>query len=100
MTARTPEDAATLLCPLSRTFAPKEAVTGCRGPGCAWWRWQPIHPSDPRVSKAIAEIKAGLGGGQNRSKEALEILMADRLKYGVPVDPEVGYCGGAGDHKK
>lgn len=96
----TPEEAADLLCPLARTFAPKEASTGCRGPQCAWWRWQPLSASDPRFVNALKAITQEIGGGPHRGKEATAILMADRQKYGVPDKPEVGYCGGAGDHKK
>lgn len=95
----TPEQAAELLCPLARTFAPKEASTGCRGPQCAWWRWQPIMASDSRITAAIKTITKELGGGPHRGKEAYAILNKDRAKYGVPTDPEVGYCGGAGEHK-
>jgi len=97
MTARTPEDAATLLCPLARTFAAKEAVMGCRGPSCALWRWKPLMASDPRFAAALKTITAELGGGSNRLKEATAILMADRAKYGVPTEPEVGFCGMGGN---
>jgi hypothetical protein len=45
---------------------------------------------------ALKTIATELGGGPHRGKEATAILMADRAKYGVPTEPEVGYCGMAG----
>lgn len=96
MTARTPEDAATLLCPLARTFAGKEAVACCRGPSCALWRWKPLSANDPRFTAALKTIAQEIGGGPHRGKEATAILMADRAKYGVPTEPELGFCGMGG----
>jgi hypothetical protein len=96
MTPRTPEDAASLLCPVARTFASKEAKPGCQGPACAAWRWSPILAADPRITAAIKTIIAELGGGKLRSQEAWAILMKDRAKYGVPIKPEAGYCGMGG----
>lgn len=93
MNARTPEDATSLLCPLSRTFASKEASQGCKGPLCAVWRWKPLSAGDPRFTAALAVIARELGGGPHRTKEATAVLMADRAKYGVPTEPEVGFCG-------
>lgn len=96
MPAQTPEAAAQLLCPLARTFAAPKPQEGCRGPSCALWRWQPIAANDPRVTAALAKIAKELGGGPNRTKQATEILMKDRAAYGVPTEPEKGFCGAGG----
>jgi hypothetical protein len=93
MTARTPESAAEALCPFARTFGAPKAEAGCRGPSCALWRWVPIQANDPRFTAAVAKLT---GGSAVKHKEAVAAVMADREAHGVPVKPEVGYCGAGG----
>jgi hypothetical protein len=90
MTALTPDEAtANWYCPLARTFALKDAITGCRGDLCAVWRWQEISADHPAFLKAIkAELATGI-----THKAAVAKIMADRAAYGVPAKPERGFCG-------
>lgn len=90
MTGHTPETAAALLCPLSRTFAAPTAESHCRGAGCAVWRWLPIPADHPAFVAAVAKLK---DGDALKHKEAVAQVMADRPAYGVPTEPEEGFCG-------
>jgi hypothetical protein len=102
MTALIPTDAATRLCPLSRTFAATPAILGCRGPDCMFWRWEPISAADPRVTQAIQDrINALHADKPNVSKgllhkEAVAWVMENRRALGIPTEPEKGFCGAAG----
>lgn len=91
----TPEEAAeTLLCPLARTFANKEAKPYCRGPECAVWRWVPLPADLPEFQEAIAARKAEIGkGGPHWHKEAVAWVMENREALGIPLEPSHGYCG-------
>lgn len=89
----TPETASLALCPFARTFGASKSQEGCRGPSCALWRWVPLRADDPRFTAAIAKLTEG---SALKHKEAVATVMADREAHGVPVKPEVGYCGAGG----
>ena len=89
MTARTPEQAAELLCPCSRTFAPPKAKDGCLGPGCAVWRWQPLPAEllSPHIAARLIEQ------GNRNHQTATAWVMKNREALGIPLKPTHGFCG-------
>lgn len=94
MTARTPEEASTVLCPLARTFAipGQSADPYCIGPRCAVWRWIPMTASDPRFVAAVRQAQeAGI-----HNRQAPGHVLADKAAYGLPTGPEKGVCGMGG----
>lgn len=90
MTDLTPEEARSLLCPLARTFATKDAVTGCRGPECAVWRWEKITTSHPAWMPAVRSVASEIGEKPPYPK-ASKIVADDLVKYGMTEDR--GHCG-------
>lgn len=96
MTIHTPSDAATLLCPLARTFAASPAVKGCQGPSCALWRWAPLSSDllTPFVQARIANQKER--GEPSGHKEAVAWVMENREALGIPTKPTHGFCGMGG----
>ena len=89
----TPETASETLCPFARTFGSPKSQEGCRGPSCAIWRWVPLQANDPRFVSAVAKL---IDGNVLKHKEAVAEVMKDREAHGVPIKPEVGYCGAGG----
>lgn len=95
MTTATPDHAHThWQCPVSRTFATSDGK--CKAVGCPVWRWVPISASDPRIvaarKKAMAEVKMD-------HKKAVALVEAEPARFGVPTEPEKGYCGLGGEVK-
>jgi hypothetical protein len=84
MTARTPEEAAGLLCPLARTFAAQTAEPGCKGPSCAVWRWS----TSGRWAEAVLEVAREIGEGVGPKPKASRIVADDPGKFGCS-----GFCG-------
>lgn len=103
MTLRTPEEAATLKCPLARTFDTGKRPT-CDGPDCILWRWQPASAGDPRFVAAVIREQASLAQDeakltgqpvaktQKYHKEAVKNVMANPEGCGCPPH-EKGWCG-------
>ena len=92
MSARTPEQAKELLCPLARCFAgtvDSPAVKGCRGAECAVWRWTPL-PAE-LLSPHIAARMTEQGNKDHRSATAW--VMKNRQELGIPLKPTHGFCG-------
>lgn len=89
MTARTPEQAAELLCPLARIFAEQRGQRGCLGPVCAVWRWQPL--SVDLLKPHIAARMADQGGKDHKAATAW--VMKNREALGIPTAPTHGFCG-------
>jgi len=89
MSARTPEQAAELLCPLARCFASPKSKDGCCGPACAVWRWQPLPAGllTPHIAMRLAENK------NKDHKSATAWVMENRKELGIPTAPTHGFCG-------
>lgn len=93
-----PEEAATLPCPLARTFAKKEGP-GCMAGGCPVWRWLPLDASDPKFASAITREMALLAKEAGKKttvafhKKAVANVMKDPEAYGVPPTSGRGWCG-------
>ena len=102
LTYLTPEQAPSRLCPLARAFGGAQAQTGCRGPDCMFWRWQPISAADPRVTQAIQDAMEKLLVAKPTvqkallHKEAVAEIMEHPHAYSIPTEPEKGFCGAAG----
>lgn len=92
MTASTPEEAQSLLCPMSRVFGVDDLQAGCRGAECAAWRWMP----QPTNKAAITAEMKRLGKGPLGHKQAVANVMADPKAHGVTLEPTHGFCGLAG----
>jgi len=80
----TPEQASSLPCPVSRTFAQAQAT--CRGADCILWRWQPVLASDPRVQAALRARIAETGEKPLHHPKAAALARGD-------VAPDRGWCG-------
>lgn len=105
----TPTEAAQWACPQSRAFS--EPRSKCRGPECAWWRWQPLDvTTDPRWAKAVAAEVETLNDereaeGKKRvsphllHQPAVARVMKRRDELDLPTKPTHGYCGAAGEPK-
>ena len=55
MTALTPEDAKTKMCPLSMA---REKLVRCQGPACMVWRWSEQERQDAKDAFFIEHMKA------------------------------------------
>ena len=89
MSARTPEQGATVLCPLARTFQSGPSNPHCRGPACAVWRWQPLPAG--LLTPHIAARMADQGGKDHKAAAAW--VMDNREVLGIPLKPTHGFCG-------
>lgn len=90
---RTPEEASTLLCPFSRTFGLKEAVSGCRGPNCMLWRFETITTSHP-LWKGAVQAKAAELGEKVPFPKASAWVAENKAELGMA--PTRGFCGAVG----
>lgn len=90
---KTPEEAATLLCPYARTFADKVAVAGCRGPECALWRWEPITTTHPLWKDAVKTKAAELG--EKVPFPQASRWVAENMEI-LGLVPTKGFCGAGG----
>lgn len=102
--SKTPEEAATKLCPLARTFGAKELKAFCRGDECMAWVWEPAAADDPRFVAAIQREMASLAQDEatetgkavpNSGKyhaRAAQNVMRNPEGYGCP-QHERGWCG-------
>lgn len=90
---RTPEEAAGLLCPFSRTFAAPQAQAGCRGPSCALWRWEQITTAHPLWKDAVRAKAEELGERQPFPKAAAWVA---ENKASLGMVPVKGFCGAGG----
>ena len=91
---RTPEEAASLLCPFARCFAAPKAETGCKGPACMLWRWERITTTHPLWLPAVRTVAAQIGDTSPYAK-ASKIVAADLEAHGMI--PTHGYCGAGGE---
>lgn len=90
----TPEYAAkSILCPLARTFALKEASATCRGPDCALWRWEPITTKHPLWAAAVK--KRGEETAEKPPYHKAAAWVAEN-KEALGMIPTRGYCGAGG----
>lgn len=96
MTMRTPEDAATVLCPFARVFAANPAVSGCRGPACMLWQWERITADHPAFRGAVSARMKEIGKGVLGHKEAVAFVMENRDALGIPENTGRGWCGAGG----
>ena len=93
MTARTPEQAADVLCPLARTFATPKAVPTCQGPECALWRWVPVTTASPDWKRAVLAEAEKTQEKAPYPKAARHV--ADNMEA-LGLIPTLGYCGAGG----
>ncbi len=89
----TPEDAANTLCPLARTFADAKAVSGCRGPSCACWRWEKVTTDRPEWKEAMRARMEETGEKAPGFKAAAWVV---ENKVALGLVPTRGYCGMGG----
>ena len=87
---RTPEEAADLLCPVARTFAASPAVTGCKGPSCAVWRWEAITTKHPLWAPAVKAKAEELGEKAPFAKASAWVA---ENKADLGMIPVKGFCG-------
>jgi hypothetical protein len=90
---KTPDDAKSLLCPFSRTFAASPAVVGCRGPECALWRWEPITTAHPLWKDAVLKHGAELGEKALYPKASAFVAQNKEI---LGIVPTKGFCGAGG----
>jgi len=90
---RTPEQAAELLCPFARTFAPPQAEKGCQGPSCALWRWEKITTSHPLWAPAVKARAAETDDKVPYAKSSKWV--AENLAE-LGMVPTKGHCGAGG----
>lgn len=91
----TPDEASNIPCPIARTFV--KATENCRAGKCMYWRWVPLLNTDPEFKAAIQTVMAeNEWSGPGHHKKAVEIVEANRSKYGLPDQPVKGFCGVAG----
>lgn len=93
MTLRTPEESATTLCPLARTFAEATAVATCRGPACAVWRWERVTVDHPLWRGAVKAKAEALGEKPPYAKAAAWVA-ENKVQLGLV--PGRGFCGVGG----
>lgn len=91
MTMLTPAEAADKwLCPLARTFALREAMSGCQGEICALWRWEKITTAHPAWRDAVKAEAEKIGEKVPYAKAA-KIVADDLERFGLTA--ERGFCG-------
>ena len=98
----TPEQAATMICPASRTMAEAKAQRGCRGDECMAWRWN-REVNIQSFAAAVKREQACLAQEDNKGKKpesfhnaAVKNVDKDPEAYGVDTQAETGFCGLAG----
>lgn len=92
---RTPDEAAEMLCPLSRTFGDKDAVKGCRGASCMVWRWEKITTAHPLWLPAVRKVAEEIGDTTPGRSKAAKVIADDMQAYGLV--PTRGFCGIGGE---
>lgn len=80
----TPEQAASMPCPVSRTFAAAQPT--CRADGCILWRWRPVAASDQAYVAALKVRVAETGEKPLHHPKAAALARGD-------VTPDRGWCG-------
>ena len=93
MTACTPEEAGTKLCPLARTFGSATADPHCRGDECMAWRWAPLLAGTPEHRTAIRKLAEETGEKPPYPKAARAVA-EDPEAHGITANR--GYCGVGG----
>ena len=80
-------------CPMSRNF--HDAKEECRGAMCPLWRWLPLEcgPEFKAAMDAAREITGEKKPAQNKT---LNLVMKERARFGLPTEPNRGYCGAGG----
>jgi len=86
----TPHVAADMLFPLSRTFADKTPVAGCRGPACMAWRWQSVTTQHPLCAPAV-KAEAARTGESVPYRKAAAYVAENQAALGMI--PTHGHCG-------
>lgn len=80
-------------CPLSRLWGEEAVNPNCRADGCPVWRWVPLKADTPEFKAAVSDAIREFGGGPVNHKKAVEFVMQNRDKLGLPSAPVVGFCG-------
>lgn len=90
MTHFTPEEAATMDCPVAR-IKPITEYGKCCGPRCILWRWRQRKTSDEGWLKAMKAAREETGENPNSHPKAAALVARDPDRFGL--GPQTGYCG-------